>query len=273
MSDLNLTDLISQTSATDIGTYKIYCRLKNSNDTWWDNSTNIKEFEWSIIPSNGEVCIDGIYYILDSATHTAKVGNNMGSRCSVTSLDIPGELIFDNNKYIVNGYTPNGFYRNKTIQTIHRTGANITDLTQAFVSMDALTNVKNGAFNGAVFNMTQTFLLCEKLKTIAEFPKTVTILACTFMWCDVFAKSPPIPSSAIDMQGTYYGCKSMIGPLTVPNTVKDARSLFYGCQSLRPLPSLPSNATRDQWTYAYTNPGDWYWKDRGWYEQTCGIRL
>lgn len=46
----------SQLSATDAGTYKIYCRLKNDLDRWYNNATNAdgeQEFTWTINKLDG----------------------------------------------------------------------------------------------------------------------------------------------------------------------------------------------------------------------------
>ena len=171
--------------------------------------------------SPDRVEIDGLYYILDDANHTAEVTSQIYGRpywlTEITTANIPSSVTYDNVTY------------------------NVTSIGEhAFHYCDYLTSVTIP--NSVTSIGEEAFYRCIALTSIT-IPNSVTSIGDRAFWSSTGFTSITIPSSVTSIgAGTFRACSGLTS-MTIPNSITSIReSTFRECYNLASV-TIPNSVT------------------------------
>ena len=187
----------------------------------------------SVLCSEAQTLIDGLYYNLDYNTKTASVAKNKSASGDIV---IPEKVTYDNVEYTVTSLEENSF-RYSSISSI-KLPSSVTILgNTCFANCNSLTSIDlpssvmtlgNGCFSGCA------------IKSI-KIPSSVTTLG-NFCFSSCFSlTSVELPSSINTISlGCFQDCKSLAF-ISIPSSVSNLYlQCFWNCSSLKSI-EIPSS--------------------------------
>ena len=223
----------------------------------------------SALAEETNVCIGGIYYLLDSENHTAKVyyddttyGQTDRKYPNLKDLVIPSKVTSDRQEYVVTEIADYTFYYSSlwTVsfpETLTTIGNNAFTWSQNLKSVklpEAVTTIGKGAFAscGRLTSVTlpttlteigdYAFRYCTWLPSIS-LPETITALGkYAFEGCEKLTEVDFPTNLATIGNGAFSKCTGLTS-VSLPETVVEVcDSTFTGCTALASI-TLPDNLT------------------------------
>ena len=180
-----------------------------------------------LIPAMAEettVCLNGLYYLLNSETHTAKVyyddttyGQTDRKYPNLKDLVIPSKVTSDGQEYVVTEIADYAFYYNKLWS----------------VSLpETLTTIGNNAFTW-----------CQNLKSVSLPEAVTTIGKGAFASCGSLT-SVTLPTTLTEIGDYAFSYCTCLPSITLPETLTAIGSYaFEGCKGLTEI-NLPDGINR-----------------------------
>lgn len=223
----------------------------------------------SALAEETNVCIGGIYYLLDSENHTAKVyyddttyGQTDRKYPNLKDLVIPAKVTYDGQEYVVTEIADYTFYYSNlwTVsfpETLTTIGNNAFTWSQNLESVklpEAVTTIGKGAFascgrlKSVTLPMTlaeigdYAFSYCTRLSSIS-LPETITALGkYAFKGCQKLTEVAFPTNLATIGNGAFSECTGLTSVSLPEKVVEVCDSTFTGCTALASI-TLPDNLT------------------------------
>ena len=215
------------------------------------------------------VCLNGLYYLLDSENHTAKVyyddttyGQTEQKYPNLKDLVIPSKVTSDGQEYVVTEIADYTFYNSnlwtisfpETLTTIGNNAFTWSPNLESVKLPEAVTTIGKGAFAscGRLTSVTlpttlttigdYAFRYCTRLPSIS-LPETITALGkYAFEGCQKLTEVNLPTNLATIGNGAFSNCTGLTS-ISLPETVVEVcDSTFTGCTALASI-TLPDNLT------------------------------
>ena len=129
----------------------------------------------------------------------------------------------------------------KVALKLPKTVEGLTDMSNCFLECKNLVSVAN--IPSGVTNMRYCFDGCTSLKQASVIPEGVTNMEACFRGCTSLTKAPTIPNSVTDMKHCFDSCTALKQVPSISNTVTNMNDCFSDCTNLTTVPSIPAAVT------------------------------